>query len=212
MSGHSLKSFAVGGTSTSGIGVAGVSDSNYGVRGTSTSAEGVVGISSTKGGVLGMSTSGDGTGGIACDTACGAAGIVGIGRDAGDFEGNVVVSQNLVVNGLRLFHIDHPLDPANKYLNHAAVESNEVLNVYSGNITTGLGGEASVMLPEYFSALNGDFRYQLTVIGQLAQAIVAREIESNIFVIKTDKPSVKVSWQVIGVRRDAWVKNHPLVV
>ena len=29
-------------------------------------------------------------------------------------------------------------------------------------------------LPEYFSALNRDFRYQLTVIGQFAQAIMLR--------------------------------------
>jgi hypothetical protein len=114
--------------------------------------------------------------------------------------------------GVKEFHIDHPLDPANKFLNHASVESNEVLNVYSGNIITGADGTATVELPDYFSALNADFRYQLTVIGQFAQAIVFREIENNVFVVKTDKPAVKVSWQVTARRQDAWMRTHSLQV
>jgi hypothetical protein len=43
--------------------------------------------------------------------------------------------------------IDHPLDPENKYLYHAAIESSEVLNIYSGNVTTDGGGEAVVKIP-----------------------------------------------------------------
>jgi len=60
--------------------------------------------------------------------------------------------------------------------------------------------------------LNTDFRYQLTVIGQFAQAIVAREIENNQFEISTSAPGVKVSWQVTGLRQDAYAKGHPLAV
>jgi hypothetical protein len=41
--------------------------------------------------------------------------------------------------------------------------------------------------------LNRDFRYQLTVIGTFAQAIVVTEIANGSFSIKTDKPNVKVS-------------------
>ena len=67
-------------------------------------------------------------------------------------------------------------------------------------------------LPEYFEALNGDFRYQLTVIGQFAQAIVKREIENNEFTIKTNKPSVKVSWQVTGIRHDAYANAYRIPV
>jgi hypothetical protein len=110
------------------------------------------------------------------------------------------------------FKIDHPLDPANKYLVHASVESSEMMNIYAGNIVTDARGEATVSLPEWFEALNTDFRYQLTVVGQFAQAIVAREIENHQFQIKTSAPSVKVSWQVTGVRQDAYSKAHPLVV
>jgi len=69
-----------------------------------------------------------------------------------------------------------------------------------------------VQLPEWFEALNTDFRYQLTVIGQFAQAVVAHEIENNRFEIRTNAPNVKVSWQVTGVRQDAYAKAHPLVV
>jgi hypothetical protein len=68
------------------------------------------------------------------------------------------------------------------------------------------------MLPEYFGALNRDFRYQLTVIGQFAQAIVASEIDNNSFSIKTDKPGVKVSWQVTGIRQDAYANAHRIQV
>jgi CRP-like cAMP-binding protein len=60
--------------------------------------------------------------------------------------------------------------------------------------------------------LNADFRYQLTVIGQFAQAIVARKIESNRFEIRTSVPNIEVSWQVTGVRQDAFANANPLVV
>ncbi len=69
-----------------------------------------------------------------------------------------------------------------------------------------------MQLPEWFEVLNTDFRYQLTVIGQFAQAIVAREMENNRFEIRTSVPNVKVSWQVTGVRQDAYAKANPLVV
>jgi hypothetical protein len=110
------------------------------------------------------------------------------------------------------FKIDHPQDPANKYLVHASVESSEMLNIYSGNVTTNGEGNATVQMPKWFAALNTDFRYQLTPIGQFAQAIVATEINNNRFTIRTDKPNVKVSWQVTGVRQDAFAKAHPMVV
>jgi hypothetical protein len=83
-----------------------------------------------------------------------------------------------------------------------------MMNVYNGNIVTNSKGFAIVALPDYFEALNRDFRYQLTVIGQFAQAIVSREIKGNRFTIRTNAPLVKVSWQVTGVRHDAWANAH----
>ena len=70
-------------------------------------------------------------------------------------------------------------------------------------------GNATVVLPDYFEALNRDFRYQLTVIGKRAQATVASEIENNRFTINTDQPYVKVSWQVTGIRQDASARAFP---
>jgi hypothetical protein len=137
-------------------------------------------------------------------------GIAGSGS-AGNFTGNVFVSGTLLA-GNKQFKIDHPLDPANKYLAHSSVESSEMMNIYTGNITTDTHGEATVRLPEWFEVLNTDFRYQLTVIGQFAQAIVASEIENHQFRIRTNLPNVKVSWQVTGVRQDVYAKANPLVV
>ncbi len=72
---------------------------------------------------------------------------------------------------IKAFRIDHPLDPANKELWHSCVESPDMLNIYSGTITTDAAGYATVVLPPYFAAANTDPRYQLTVIDdETAQA------------------------------------------
>jgi len=141
----------------------------------------------------------------------GGAGIYASGAVAGEFAGNVNIGGNLSKSG-GSFKIDHPLDPANKYLYHSFVESPDMKNVYDGIIVTDGGGHATVVLPDWFEALNSDFRYQLTVIGQFAHAIVASEVNNNAFAIRTDKPNVKVSWQVTGIRQDAWAKAHRIPV
>jgi hypothetical protein len=130
---------------------------------------------------------------------------------AGYFVGDIVV-QGTVSNESAALKIDHPLDPANKYLVQASVESSEMINIYTGNVTTDAQGEATVNLPDWFEMVNTDFRYQLTVIGQFAQAIISRKIESHHFQIRTNAPNVEVSWQITGVRQDAYAKAHPLVV
>ena len=109
------------------------------------------------------------------------------------------------------FEIDHPLDPANKYLYHSFVESPDMMNIYNGNITTDATGTAVVTMPDYFDALNKDFRYQLTIIGSFAQAMISKEMVGNTFEIKTNQPNTKVSWQVTGVRHDAWANAHRIV-
>jgi hypothetical protein len=127
----------------------------------------------------------------------------------GNFSGSVDISADLNVTGTKNFKIDHPLDPANKYLVHSAVESSEMMNIYTDNVTTDAQGEATVQLPGWFEVENGDFRYQLTVIGQFAQAIVSHKIENHQFTIRTSAPNVEVSWQVTGVRQDVYAKAHP---
>ena len=131
--------------------------------------------------------------------------------------GSALVTGNLEVEGAitagtKDFKIDDPLDPANKYLYHASVESSEMMNIYTGNVTTDATGEAIVKMPTWFESVNTDFRYQLTVMGQFAQAIVSRKLESSQFTIKTNAPNVEVSWQVTAVRHDPYALAHPLVV
>lgn len=128
---------------------------------------------------------------------------------AGYFNGDVYVTGTLT-KGAGAFRIDHPLDPENKYLQHSFVESPDMMNMYNGNVTTDHNGTAVVTLPSYFEALNRDFRYQLTVIGQFAQAIVSKEVSSGEFTIRTDRPNVKVSWQVTGIRRDKYAEANPI--
>jgi hypothetical protein len=168
-------------------------------------------------------TSGYANGGLFITSSPQGSGIVaqntGTGGDdyAAYLVGNVVIFGNLAVNGDvskngGSFKIDHPLDPANKYLYHSFVESPDMMNVYNGNVVTNQRGLATVTLPDYFESLNRDFRYQLTVIGQFAQAIVAREVSGNRFTIKTNKPGVKVSWQVTGIRHDAYADANRIKV
>ncbi len=134
-------------------------------------------------------------------------GVSSAGGDAGHFNGDVDVVGTLSKTA-GTFKIDHPQDPENKYLIHSFVESPDMMNVYNGNAVTNGSGTAVVTLPAYFEAENIDFKYQLTVIGQFAQAIVATEINNNQFEIKTDKPGVKVSWQVTGVRNDMYAQKY----
>lgn len=122
------------------------------------------------------------------------------------------ISNGTIIGAAKYFRIDHPTDP-NKYLQHSVIESNEMLNQYHGTITTGIDSLAIVNLPTYFDDINEDFRYQLTVVGSsFAQPIVFQEIVGNSFTIKTSKPSIKVSWQVTGRRKDAYALANPLVV
>ena len=136
---------------------------------------------------------------------------VGVNTYAGYFAGDVAIGGTLTKSA-GSFKIDHPLDPANKYLSHSFVESPDMKNIYDGVITTDVNGNASVTLPDWFEALNKDFRYQLTVIGQFAQAMISEKIQNNRFTIKTDKPNVEVSWQVTGIRHDVYAEDHRIHV
>ena len=146
--------------------------------------------------------------GLIVNPGCGGAGCA----IAATFTGSVQIDGLLNGSTPEVVQIDHPLDAANKYLVHSSVQSSEMMNLYTGNVTTDGTGLATVQLPDWFEAANADFRYQLTPIGQFAQAIVNSEVAGHQFGIKTDKPNVKVSWQITAVRQDAYAKAHPLVV
>jgi len=131
---------------------------------------------------------------------------------AGLFFGNTWTVGTLFKNA-GAFRIDHPLDPANKYLSHSFVESPDMKNIYDGVATLDANGAAVVELPDWFEALNEDFRYQLTAIGAPAPNLyIAQEIKDNQFSIAGGAPGMKVSWQVTGIRHDPYAEANRIVV
>jgi hypothetical protein len=160
-------------------------------------------IAGAKYGVMGYAEGGDVNYGV-----FGASGLAFTDSYAGYFNGDVQVVGSLAKSA-GTFKIDHPLDPANKYLYHSFVESPDMMNVYNGNIVTDASGYVTVTLPDYFESLNKDFRYQLTVVGgTFAQAIVSKKVAGNKFQIRTSEPNTEVSWQVTGIRKDAYANAH----
>lgn len=217
--GFSTAQFGVWGESTTGVGVHGKSNTNQGVFGESIDGAAIYGSSTNDWGVAGYNTGSTNWGllgganyAIYGNTNnAGQRALVAVANggsgEAAFLQGSATVTGTLYKGG-GAFKIDHPLDPANKYLYHSFVESPDMMNVYNGNVVTDGSGYATVTLPNWFEALNKDFRYQLTAIGDFAQAIIAQKIQNNRFVIRTDKPMIEVSWQVTGIRHDKFADAH----
>lgn len=222
---------SVQGTSISpGIGIRASSDNGSGVSASSTNGEGV--RASSEGGI-GVHSSSENNYGIFGECSGYSFGVVGKAPNAGVaafnpnndhaaylasdccaawFTGNVQVTGSLFKGGGG-FQIDHPLHPGAKYLSHSFVESSEMKNVYDGVVIADAKGEAVVQLPDWFEAVNEDCRYQLTPIGGGAPELhISQEINHNRFWIAGSKPGMRVSWQVTGVRRDAWAQANRIVV
>jgi hypothetical protein len=183
-----------------GIGVEGVGFN--GVSGQTTYREGY--------GVFGLNL--DQTGPLTANSAgvagIGYIGVIGQSNDPANGAG-LGSLDNLIAVGTKNFRIDHPLDPANKYLNHFSIESDEVLNIYRGTIMCDAQGMATVTLPNYVSAVNTDFSYQLTPIGAYAGLFIGKKMENGTFVIAGALPGMEVSWQLTGKRNDAYLQKYP---
>ncbi|MBN1584676.1 MAG: hypothetical protein JXA89_28475 [Anaerolineae bacterium] len=227
-------SFGVFGKSSAGYGVYGLSEAStsaigvYGVAGNSTgNNNGVKGVSySTNAGVAvaginegdrhaGWFETGDYVSMGVFNNSSGSAALQvsnsGTGM-AAQFWGDVAIYGNLSKSSGG-FKIDHPLDPENQYLNHSFVESPDMMNVYNGNVVLDANGEVWVELPDYFEALNRDFRYQLTSIGAPAPNLyIAEEISGNRFKVAGGPAGIQISWQVTGIRQDPWANAHRIPV
>jgi hypothetical protein len=145
--------YSTGAPNTAGIGVTGNGDGH--------SLAGVMAVAATGFGILAAARGGR--------------------QIAGQFNGNVQVSGTLTKQAGG-FLIDHPLSPNEKYLQHSFVESPEMMNIYAGTAVLDDNGEAEIKLPEWFEALNKDFRYQLTCLGKFAPVFVSKEVANNGFV------------------------------
>ena len=211
------------GPDNQGVGVVGVGYANdySGVEGDCTGPNGVGVFGSGNTGVEGYYPyfTGDGTG---------VRGTVASGQSVGVFAGAGVDSHGvpqlaLLADGDAEVHgtlskaggafkIDHPLDPAGKYLMHSFVESPDMLNVYIGSAVCDGDGTATITLPDWWPALNGDPHYQLTCVGGAAVVYVSRELTDHTFTIAGGHPGLKVCWQLTGVRQDAWARAHRIPV
>jgi hypothetical protein len=126
---------------------------------------------------------------------------------------NILRTANVATTAAKFFKIDHPLDPANKYLNHASIEASDMMNLYNGIVILNDQGEAVVTMPDWFEALNSDFRYQLTPLGaSMPNLFVAEKLANRKFKIAGGQPGQEVSWQITGIRQDAYAKAHPIKV
>lgn len=171
----------------------------------------------------GLGASGQGS--VAWGAPRGKTGVRGVSDGAGTEsdilwtdEGIVLAADQVHVTGLLTkgggaFTIDHPLDPQNKVLSHSFVESPDMMNVYNGNAVLDERGETWIELPEWFEALNRDFRYQLTAVGAPGPNLhVAAKIEGHRFRIAGGDGGLEVSWQVTGIRRDPFANAHRIQV
>lgn len=138
-------------------------------------------------------------------------GVVGEDRYLGGTAGAYGVLSNgeLGATGLKSFIIDHPTDPENKFLRHFSSESNEVLNIYRGNVTFDANGEAIVEMPDYYELINKNPSYQLTPIGGYMQLFMKEKLENGQFVIGGGIEGAEASWTVYSERYDPYLQRYP---
>lgn len=136
------------------------------------------------------------------------------------FTGNLYVNGS-VSKGSGTFVIDHPLDPKNKLLFHSFVESPDMKNLYDGVATLDKNGETTITLPGYFVALNKEYRYLATALGEPMPGLYLSEgVHQRFFnrfgpiqfSIRGGSPGGRVSWQVTGTRQDPLAATYPIVV
>jgi len=131
---------------------------------------------------------------------------------SGFFNGDVYIYGTTVKSADQV-KIDHPLDPTNKFLYHSNIASDQMTNIYHGNVILGYNGIAEVVLPDWTEEINKDYRYQLTAIGAPGPNLyISKKISNNVFVIAGGSEGMEVSWQVTGIRNDNYAKKNPLVL
>lgn len=115
------------------------------------------------------------------------------------------------------FYIDHPHHPLTMTLSHTPLETDDLRTFYDGTVWCEADGTAMVIMPDWFTALNEQVRYQLTCVGGWAQVRVIECATPGVitgehaFKIVEGYEGLRVDWQVTGKRRDAWARYRPFV-
>ncbi len=213
------RSDSTGGTGVTGHATA-LSGPTTGVLGesdaTNDEAAGVYGLAASTSGIT------TGVWGITQSTTDGAVGVYGqavaangvtiavMGANESASGYGVFSIGNSGTSGTKAFVIDHPSDPANRFLMHFSAEGPMPYNIYRGTATLDASGEATVSLPAYFHDINIDETYQLTPIGASAPGLfIAAKVVNGGFRVAGGPPGIEVCWQVTATRNDAWVRAHP---
>lgn len=195
-------------------------------RSDATTGNGVQGIASAElgqtAGVLGYALStdlGSGVVGLAEGEGVGVYGSAGGALGWGVYsDGDLGTSGDLYVDGTIFkggggFRIDHPDDPAGKYLNHSFVESPDMKTFYDGIAVLDGSGSARVSMPAWFAKINRDVRYSLTAVGaSMPNLHVSAEFDGAAFAIAGGAPRGRVSWTVTGIRKDPWAEANRIIV
>jgi len=180
-----------------------VIDNDYGIRS----------IASTSTGTYTYGVLGDADGGTARNVSIYGSGASGTGTNwAGYFYGDVYVLGTVSKAGDKVV-LDHPLDPENKFLSHTSINSDQMTNIYHGNVILDSEGNATVIMQNWVEDANKDFRYQLTAIGAPGPNLyISKKINGNKFSISGGASGMEVSWQVTGLRNDNYAKANPITV
>ncbi len=116
------------------------------------------------------------------------------------------------------FHIDHPLHPLTMTLSHTPVDGDQMYTFYAGEVTLDNTGAATVTMPDWFTALNGQCMYQLTCVDGYAPVYVTEQRTggkiggAHCFTINGGKAGQRVCWQVTGIRQDPFALYLPFTV
>lgn len=116
-----------------------------------------------------------------------------------------ITADSFNMTGSKNFRIDHPVYPKQKWLSHAATESDERLLIYRRVIDTDNNGDGNVIMPEWFLMINKNITTHPDKPCDVSRA-------NNAFRIKNGPVNDKVVLLIVGERDDDWAKAVPFPV
>jgi hypothetical protein len=132
------------------------------------------------------------------------------GGDDGVLQWDTTNSE-IVYNTTKTFVIDHPQDPANRYLIHACIEGPEAGVYYRGKCVNNKLNESSgcyesiVSVPDYAKKFT-DFSIQITVMKSFS-TYYCEELDNGEYIVKTQQPT-EFNWIIFGKRESILIEMN----